>query len=105
MIVSDARYAAGYTDKDGMPGAFDDIGCMLQYLRDKVDFKYVLWVVDYETGEWIRTEDAWFVQGDEIITPMGSGIVALSHEESARGVAERFSGNVLRFAELSADGR
>jgi copper chaperone NosL len=109
MIVSDARYAAGYTDEDGIPRAFDDIGCMAQFIRERGDIPYVLWVSDYNTGEWVQAASAWFVQSDEVASPMGSGVVAVASESSAREIAARLSGTVLHFGELTAgnatDGR
>jgi nitrous oxide reductase accessory protein NosL len=101
MIVSEARYAGGYTDKDGMPVAFDDIGCMVRFVKEKGDPPYVLWVADYNGG-WLRAASAWFVQCDDIVTPMGSGIVAVSSESSARELAEARSGAVVPFEELDA---
>lgn len=102
MIVSDARYAAGYTDEDGMPRAFDDIGCMVEYVREREDFPYVLWVSDYDTRGWVRAASAWFVRSDDFITPMGSGLVAVGSEPTARELAASHSGAVLQFGELTA---
>ena len=101
MIVSDARYAAGYTDEDGIPRAFDDIGCMAQFIRERGDLPYVLWVSDYNTEEWVRATGAWFVQSDDVVTPMGFGVVAVASESSARDLAARLSGTVLQFGELT----
>jgi copper chaperone NosL len=102
MIVSDARYAAGYTDEDGMTAAFDDIGCMAEYIREHGKPPYVLWVSDYKSGEWVRAASAWFVRSDDVVTPMGSGIVAVSNESGARELAAKLSGTVLQFGELTA---
>lgn len=101
MIVSDARYAAGYTDEDGLPRAFDDIGCMAQFIRERGEIPYVLWVSDYNTGEWVRAVGAWFVQSDDVVTPMGSGVVAVASESSASELAARLSGTILHFGELT----
>lgn len=101
MIVSDARFAAGYTDEDGIPRAFDDIGCMAEFVRERGEPPYVLWVSDYNTGDWVRAAGAWFVQSDDVVTPMGSGVVAVASESSARELAARMSGTVLQFEELT----
>lgn len=102
MIVSEERYAAGYTDEDGLPVAFDDIGCMVRFVKEKGAPPQVLWVADYNSGEWIRATSAWFVQSNNLITPMGSGIVAVSSELTARELATSRSGTILAFGKLSA---
>lgn len=103
MIVSEARYAAGYTDADGLPVAFDDVGCMVRFVNEKGRPPHVLWVADYNNGEWVRAASAWFVQSGDIATPMGSGIVAVSSESSARELAAERSGTILAFGKLNAD--
>ncbi|MDH3216438.1 MAG: nitrous oxide reductase accessory protein NosL [Candidatus Krumholzibacteria bacterium] len=99
MIINDARYACGYTDDEGMARGFDDIGCMIAFVRGGGE-PPPLWVADYTGGEWIRTTDAWFVHSDQARTPMGSGIVGVSSESSARDVVETMPGQVRRFTDF-----
>jgi copper chaperone NosL len=73
---------------------------VLELLSSGESMPNVLWVVDYETGGWVRASDAWFVRSNEIRSPMGFGIAAFSSETEARGMTRDVSGKVLRFAGL-----
>ena len=100
MIIEDARFAAGYLTTDGEPRIFDDIGGMLRYEAEQPEAIHARWVHDYETEEWLRAEEAFFVLAPDIHTPMGFGVVALAEEGRATAVALRHSGKLLTFTEL-----
>jgi copper chaperone NosL len=100
MIIEDARFAAGYLTTDGEPRIFDDIGGMLRYEAEQPEAIHARWVHDYETEEWLRAEEAFFVLAPDIHTPMGFGVVALAEEGRATAVALRHSGTLLTFDEL-----
>lgn len=85
-----------------MTAAFDDIGCMVEFLQENESLPYALWVSDYNSGEWVRANNAWFVHSEDVVTPMGSGVVAVSNESAARELAARLSGTVLQFEALTA---
>lgn len=100
MIIEDARFAAGYLTADGEPRIFDDIGGMFRYEVEEPEAIHARWVHDYETEEWLRAEEAFFVLAPEIHTPMGFGVVALAEKGRATAVALRHNGQVLTLDEL-----
>ena len=77
MLVSDERYAAAYETAAGEARVFDDIGCLLQAVRNEPQPESLrFWFHDLQNGDWIRGDEAVFVKSDKFKTPMGGGIVA-----------------------------
>lgn len=108
MIVSEDRCSSALlVESDGVREhiMFDDIGCMLDYERDKADrFTPVdAFVHDHGTREWVRAAEASFLLADRerLATPMGSGIVAFAAEESARARQGEVGGEVMGYARLA----
>ncbi|MBC8257485.1 MAG: hypothetical protein H8E38_00565 [SAR324 cluster bacterium] len=76
MAVSDRRFAAQVVDDKGKPYFFDDIGCAVNWLKNKNwKEKALLWIQDVETEEWIKANEANWTFGNPN-TPMGYGFSA-----------------------------
>lgn len=99
MLISESRFAAAYTTKEGT-WRFDDIGCMVLHYRKHDGESPVFWVHDYETGEWVRGDQAFFVVGAGVYTPMAYGIVAFADSLKARDLSAQKGGKVLRLQAL-----
>lgn len=102
MIISEARFAAAYVTLRGQVRRFDDIGGMMDYYHDKKEEIAVFWVHDYTTSEWLKADDAFFVMNNELITPMGFGIVAVADKSQAETLALQEGGIVMSFEALLA---
>ena len=108
MIISEKEFATQYVLTGGKAKKFDDVGCMIEYLRenpgDRTDLLGV-YVRDYDSGEWIDARKAHYFQGGDIKSPMGFGIVAFTSEESMRAYPQYDRGKALgSFAELTGGG-
>ena len=102
MPISDLRYVGEVIGKAGAPLKFDDIGCLVGYVKSrqpKPDFR-ASYVMDYDTKQWVKTEEASFVRSEKIQTPMSSGMVAFRDKARAESVASQFQGQVLTFNDL-----
>jgi len=100
MIIYEEKFAAAIRLKNGEAKRFDDIGCMIDYLnKNKVSPKSN-WVYDYINKEPIHAEDAFFVDSDNLITPMGFGIAALKSNDEALKIADEFKSKIISFNEL-----
>jgi copper chaperone NosL len=87
MIISEARFAAAYVTTDGDVRKFDDPGGMIDHhLRDQEDVA-VFWLHDFDSAEWIRSENAVLLAAEEIQTPMGHGVVAFGDQARVRAYA------------------
>lgn len=104
MIINEPRFAAAYVTADGQTRRFDDVGGMLIYDEAHDEEVAIFWIHDYDTGEWVKASDAYFVWADAeaLHTPMGYGIVAFADRARAEALAAETQGTVLTFSELRA---
>ncbi|NIS08099.1 MAG: hypothetical protein GWO07_04905 [Candidatus Dadabacteria bacterium] len=98
MIISEKQYSAQYILSDGGVKKFDDIGCMIEHLKQKKD-EYgsvsSVFVRDYVHRNWINTDIAHFVHSNKIITPMGHGVAAFGTKEEAKSIETEMKGKYL----------
>lgn len=101
MIISEENYASAYWTTDGEARRFDDMGEMLQFMQSTPEERASTWVHDVNTAEWLHAEDAWIVMNSGLMTPMGTGIVAVANEDDARALAfDQADAMVLTFGDL-----
>lgn len=80
---------------------FDDLGCMIKYMKDSSDDIANVYVRDYLTEEWIDAKTATYVNDPEIITPMSNGVISFKTKADAeqfvtvRGQGEIFDYDAL----------
>ena len=98
MIISEAPFAA-QARFDGKVEKYDDIGCMLERLRRGASPRE-LWVTDRNSGLWINARAAFYVQSEDLKTPMASGMAAVGGRADADALAGRVKGKVLSFQDL-----
>ncbi len=105
MAISQKQYAAELIDSEHT-FKFDDIGCMVQFARERgligaaPSEKTYLYVRDYDNRQWLIGNSARFVQSSRIPTPMASGLIALADRQKAETYAAKFGGRILEFAEV-----
>lgn len=100
MIISEARYAAGYISADGTEHVFDDIGDMVKAHQQNQQEVRAFFVHDYNDERWIRAESAFYVLSPDLKTPMASGLAAVAAEADAGALADKMNGQVLSFADV-----
>jgi copper chaperone NosL len=100
MIINEARFAAAYVATNGETRRFDDIGGMLAFANEQGEEVAVFWVHDYETEAWLKAEEAAYVLNDDLITPMGFGVIAFTTEQQAVAWSNEEGGMVMTFEEL-----
>jgi copper chaperone NosL len=72
MILSNARFAAEAASSDGTRRYFDDIGCMIAYLREHPEAGARAWV--RLGNQWVAASAAHYRTGAQ--SPMDYGLVA-----------------------------
>ena len=83
MKVSDAALAGQLVAPGEEPRFFDDLVCLVAYLRDHPDppAGAVAYVADHRTSRWVRAGAAVYTRVGTLATPMGSHLIA--HEDAA----------------------
>jgi copper chaperone NosL len=105
MFVVDPRYTAAWLPTEGNDWIlFDDIGEMFKYrfARFPDSEPRVVWVNDYNDQQWIKAEEAWYLESTDINSPMGWGLAAFRDEASARERQSEFGGTVLSWSDVQA---
>jgi len=104
MIISDERYATATMvqgDRRIESYVFDDFNCQLIYESEHTDLVIVdRWCHDFESSAWMQTGEAWFVESEDLHTPMASGIVSFKELADAKELSESIGGSVSRYAGL-----
>jgi copper chaperone NosL len=99
MIINEARFAAAYVTDGGETRRFDDIGGMVAYIDEISEDVAVFWVHDFDTEEWLKAEEAFYVESQQQ-TPMGFGVIAFTEQQRADQWATENEGVMLSFADL-----
>lgn len=102
MAISEKRYAAELIDSEGQAFKFDDIGCMVNFIKSKKNTAKVVayFVMDFDERQWIKATDASYVRSSELNTPMNGGIIAFKDLAKAKEAADRYHGKLIRFEDL-----
>lgn len=100
MIIEDVRFAAGYVDASGLELVFDEVGGMLDWATSGAGPGASMWVHDFSSLDWIRAEDATYVRGSHLHSPMGFAIAAFSTGDRAHAHARTEGGTVVGWEEL-----
>lgn len=100
MIINENKYAASLWLENGEAKRFDDIGCMLSYVRKNNSNVNSYWVYDYSTNTPVKADDSFFLTSDNFETPMGSGIIAVKSKSDASTLAEKYKADIISFNDL-----
>jgi copper chaperone NosL len=97
MIISDPRFAAAYYTTDGKAKIFDDIGGMAVHHTEHQEQIAQFWVHDFDSEEWVKADQAYFVISDKVHSPMDYGIVAFAKETRAQEFGSQNNAMVMSF--------
>lgn len=102
MAISEKRYAAEFMDSEGQTFKFDEIGCMINFIKEKKNATKVTtyFVMDFDERQWIKADDAHYVSSSELATPMSGGIIAFKNESKAEEAISKYHGKLIRFEDL-----
>lgn len=81
--------------------------CLFEYLNNspkygktELDIK-LIWVIDFDSGQWIYAENGFYVLGTKLSGPMGKEAYPFFNLEHARRFSRANRGTVLRFKEVT----
>jgi copper chaperone NosL len=85
MVISDGRYTAQLVSDKGKSYPFDSIECMAAYEHNNPDVAEgaKLYVTNFtEPGKWLLVEESDIYMSDDIQSPMGLSLFAISTESN-----------------------
>lgn len=104
MAMADLRFGGEIITKKGKIYKFDDIGCMISFLKsasleEKVIDKIL--VMNFEKqNEFIEVLSAWFLVSPEINSPMKSDIAGFENKEAAEKIKKGKEGEIINWDNL-----
>jgi copper chaperone NosL len=108
MLITDRRFAAQLLNAKGRSYKFDSIECLRGFVQAGVVPEadvHSTWVTDSRSaGEWVRSDEAVFLQSPGVHSPMGAGLVAFAGAAAAASAQAELDGELLTWAELLAKG-
>jgi copper chaperone NosL len=102
MLINEKNFAASLWQKNGEAKRFDDIGCMLQYLKKNDVSTASVWVHDLNSGKPVQADRAFYAVSENLVTPMGFGIAAFEKNGSAQQYADQNKTKVITFNQLKS---
>ena len=104
MTISDVRFGAELVTTKGKIYKFDDVHCMLAYLKTKdVEPGNIKdhYITNYAgSNQLINVNRSFLLKADELRSPMGGNIAAFDHSDSLKISKNRFSGNTVTWSDL-----
>ena len=100
MIISEERQAAGLVAGNGDRTLFDDTGEMIATVQEEGLSSRRVWVHDYRSEDWIDGTKASFVASADVMTPMGTGVVAFTERAAADEFAASHGTTALTWDEV-----
>jgi len=105
MTISDARYGAEVLTKKGKVYKFDDMHCVMAFLRSKkLDDAEVkdIYLVDFADGHsLVKAAKSYLLQGEEIHGPMNGNVIAFKNKDSMTEKAARFKAVAIGWEQLN----
>lgn len=103
MFVTDPRFTVAALPEEGDWILFDDIGELLKYYDRFPGTEFqVTWVNDFHTEEWLKAEDAWYLQSSEFNSPMGWQVAAFANEDEALAFQAEYGDELMTWDEANA---
>ncbi|ATP39314.1 hypothetical protein CSE16_04245 [Solibacillus sp. R5-41] len=105
MAISHPDYAAQAIFKNNDYQVFDDLGCLIDFLKGESAKEVVIaYIYSEDTGQWIDVKEAYFVYNADYWTPMNYGVLAFEKEQALTDyVQENGDGQLLSYEALLTD--
>ena len=104
MTIMTIQYGGEIITKKGKVYKFDDVHCIKGFLKSgevkEPDIAQTLTTDYQQAGNFIEVQQADFVQGGSVHSPMNSNAAAFSGTEAATAANKQFGGNIVSWSEL-----
>jgi copper chaperone NosL len=104
MRMEDKRFGAEILTGKGKVFRFDDMHCLLGFMRsgeiEKGEIRSV-YFVDFSGGhQFIKAGEEWLLNAESLRSPMGGNIAAFRDEDSAKFYQREFPGKLIKWEDL-----
>ena len=103
MAISQREFAAEVVFAGGAAQFFDDIGCLVLWVKAHKPQKAGIFVVNSVGGEWLAGNAAHYVRSARFHSPMSYGILAYQVLGDAKAAADKNEGVLLSWEQLLAE--
>jgi len=102
MAISEARFAGQLVAPSEEPRFFDDVGCLGHYVSGSKSLAKgaVAYVADHRTKTWVRAGSAIYTRVPDVMTPMGSHLLAHADASSRDADPDAKGGTPQRLDEV-----
>ncbi len=102
MKIADGKFGAELITTKGRVYKFDDMHCMINYHKENSTTNIAsFYVHDFnQNNVLIPSENAFYVSGGAIKSPMRGNIIAVQTEKEAMELAQKFNANPISWAEI-----
>jgi len=104
MNITDNKFAAEIVSNKSKIFKFDSIECLLAFKFEKSISQEEInseWVCDFSNpGKFIELHNAYYLQNDELRSPMGLNVLCASTKEKLDQIKKNYGGTEISFSEL-----
>ena len=101
MSISNVDYAAQAVLKNNDIVVFDDLGCLIDYIKQNGDEEIGdAYIRDTNSAKWLNIKEASYVYSKDYWTPMNYGVLAFASETEANLYLEEQSGEIVPYDKL-----
>ena len=103
MTIADGRFGAALTTQKGRVYKFDDLSCLVHYKNENkaTEFRQ-FYVSDFtKSNVLIPVEQALFIQGEAVRSPMRGDVAAFSDAENAKMHLEKFGAVPVEWKDIN----
>lgn len=104
MTIMDKHFSAEILTGKGRAIKFDDLGCLLQYIKDEhfTDDDARIFVADYNNpdGEFLDARNAIYIQSGQLKSPMGGNYASSATMALANKLNVKFNSSLLNWDKL-----
>lgn len=102
MKIADGKFGAELITIKGRIYKFDDMHCMINYHKENLTTNIQsFYIHDFnQNNVLIPAENAFYVKGGEISSPMRGNIIAVKTEEEAKKIALKYNANPISWSEI-----
>ncbi len=103
MKIVDGKFGAELITSKGRVYKFDDMHCMISYHQENTTTKVQsFYIHDFnQNNVLVAAENAFYIKGGEINSPMHGNIIAVSTKVAAEELAKKFKATPISWSEIN----